>query len=159
MTADALTKPMIAPPLLHLLSSGMVEFKNEPDHPLLFRRLPPLHDYDEDTILKQDDELIKGALLVLAAKAARVSKPFLMMTVLASQVGGATSSSATETPMPSSSYIEYDVILFTSSRSSPSLPWKGCYADKLTVHASGLLHGHPLQRRHHRLLRQQEQHR
>ena len=37
MTADALTKPMISPCLLKLMSSGMVQFWNEKDHPVLSR--------------------------------------------------------------------------------------------------------------------------
>ena len=39
MTADALTKPMLAPPLMLLLSTGAVAYYNEPGHHLLFRRL------------------------------------------------------------------------------------------------------------------------
>ena len=34
MVADALTKPMVSKQLLHLLSTGCVEFRNENGHPL-----------------------------------------------------------------------------------------------------------------------------
>ena len=60
MVADALTKPMLAPQLLHLMSTGVVHYKNEEGHPILFRRLPQLLEYDEDTILESDDSLIKN---------------------------------------------------------------------------------------------------
>ncbi|CAE7218696.1 unnamed protein product [Symbiodinium sp. CCMP2592] len=110
MTADALTKPMISPPLLHLMSCGLVEFKNEDGHPLLLRRLPPIKDVNEDTILEKDDVLVKNFLVLLAASMYKVSKPFMLATVMATQV---TSTSASTTSTTSS----------TSPTSSSDMSW------------------------------------
>lgn len=108
MTADALTNPMISPPLMHLMSCGLVVFKNEFEHPLLLRRLPPIENVNEDTILEKDDTLLENFFLLMAASQARVAKPFLFATVLASSLSAtsATSTSttsATTTSTPSSS--------------------------------------------------------
>ena len=115
MVADALTKPMLAPQLLHLTTTGAVHYYNEENHPMLLRRLPPLHEYDEDTILKTDDELVNMFLAVVAASATRVSKPFLVAAIMASQstlVGASTSSSTTSTPSTTSSWLDYDFVIF-----------------------------------------------
>ena len=39
MTADSLTKSMVAEPMMRLLSSGTMSFKNEPGHPIVARSL------------------------------------------------------------------------------------------------------------------------
>ena len=115
MVADALTKPMLAPQLLHLMTTGVVHYYNEENHPMLLRRLPPLHEYDEDTILKTDDELVNMFLAVVTASATRVSKPFLVAAIMASQstlVGASTSSSTTSTSSTTSSWLDYDFVIF-----------------------------------------------
>ena len=109
MTADALTKPMISPPLMHLMSCGLVVFKNEFEHPLLLRRLPPIENVNEDTILEKDDTLLENFFLLLAASQARVAKPFLFATVLATSLS---TTSATSTPTTSAT---------TTSTSSSSM--------------------------------------
>ena len=61
MVADSLTKPMVSPQLLHLMSTGKVEFKNEPDHPVKSRVLPTIPLEDEADLLMTDEEVIKKA--------------------------------------------------------------------------------------------------
>ena len=85
MTADALTKPMVAPPLMLLLSTGTVAYHNEPGHHLLFRRLPVRHELDEDDILTTDDDIIKGMMTLAMASRTSVSKVFLFAAFLTSR--------------------------------------------------------------------------
>ncbi|CAE7229459.1 unnamed protein product [Symbiodinium sp. CCMP2592] len=47
MTADGLTKSMVAPPLMELLSTGTVNFYNQGDHKMQLRRLPQLQHVKE----------------------------------------------------------------------------------------------------------------
>ena len=64
MVADALTKPMLSKQLLHLLSTGCVEFRNESGHPLEARRLPPTTDFNEDDLETGDKKWI-GNLMTM----------------------------------------------------------------------------------------------
>ncbi|OLQ01786.1 hypothetical protein AK812_SmicGene15471 [Symbiodinium microadriaticum] len=48
MTADGLTKSMVAPPLMELLSSGTVNFYNQGNHRMTLRRLPRLQHVSEE---------------------------------------------------------------------------------------------------------------
>ena len=59
MTADSLTKPMIHHSMLYLLTTGMVQFDNEPGHPVTARVLPALENYDEHDIVKTDEQIIE----------------------------------------------------------------------------------------------------
>ena len=61
MVADALTKPMISPGLLQLLTTGRIEIFGTDGHPVLSRVLPSLQDYDEQMLMKGDDEIIQMA--------------------------------------------------------------------------------------------------
>ncbi len=55
MLADALTKPMLAVQLLKLMTSGHVDFKNQPNHPIEARRLPVIDNITEDDLEKGDE--------------------------------------------------------------------------------------------------------
>lgn len=59
--ADALTKPMISPGLLQLLTTRRIEIFGTDGHPVLSRVLPSLQDYDEQTLMKGDHEIIQMA--------------------------------------------------------------------------------------------------
>ena len=59
MVSDALTKPMLSPGLLMLLTSGKVEIFNMPNHNVLSRIMPSLQEYDENDLVKDDDAILK----------------------------------------------------------------------------------------------------
>ena len=96
-TAEALTKPIIAPTLLFLMSCGMVQFKNEEGHPLLFRRLAVLHDYDEDTILKMDENLIKNFVMFMPVASQKAPRAMLVTSLVMTQI---VASQATRLSLP-----------------------------------------------------------
>ena len=54
MLADALTKPMLAVQLLKLMTSGQVDFENQPNHPIEARRLPVIDNITEEDLEKGD---------------------------------------------------------------------------------------------------------
>ncbi|CAE7719225.1 unnamed protein product, partial [Symbiodinium necroappetens] len=85
-------------------------------HPILFRRLPQLLEYDEDTILESDDSLIKNFVILAAANAMKISKPLLVASVIASQTrlvgASSTTSTTSSTPSTTSSWWDYDFVLF-----------------------------------------------
>ncbi len=54
MVSDALTKPMLSPGLLMLLTSGKVEIFNMPNHNVLSRIMPSLQEYDENDLVKDE---------------------------------------------------------------------------------------------------------
>ena len=45
--------------MMHLLSTGLIKFANDIDHPVTARVLPALSDYDEHDILKKDEEIMQ----------------------------------------------------------------------------------------------------
>ena len=49
---------MMSRQLLHLLSTGLVIFRNEDGHPLEARRLPPVIDFTEDDLVEGDEKWI-----------------------------------------------------------------------------------------------------
>jgi hypothetical protein len=59
MTSDSLTKPMIHDSMLNLLTTGTVRFRNEPNHAVISRTLPAVHEYDEHDLMKDDDEILE----------------------------------------------------------------------------------------------------
>ena len=59
MTADALTKSMLAPPMMQLLSSGTVSFHNEEKHAITLRTLPLVDQVEERHFDLTDKELIR----------------------------------------------------------------------------------------------------
>ena len=61
MTADALTKPMQSPELLQLLTTGKVTIYGVDNQPVVSRILPSLQEYDEQTLMMNDDELLEHA--------------------------------------------------------------------------------------------------
>ena len=61
MTADALTKPMQSPELLQFLTTGMVTIYGVDNHPVVSRILPSLQDYDEQTLMLDDEKLLDYA--------------------------------------------------------------------------------------------------
>ena len=105
MLADGLTKVMNPPKLFQFLSTGYVEFGNVTKHPTLMRRLPVLHELQEEDLFKDDASLWKEAyegrpkvsmqktamLATLGLAAKPVTRTLLAMTALTSQVHAATS--------------------------------------------------------------------
>jgi hypothetical protein len=63
MLSDALTKAMVSPQLLRLLTCGKVDFHNVPDHPVKTRTLPTLPIEEESDLLLTDEEVMKVAEL------------------------------------------------------------------------------------------------
>ena len=61
MLADALTKPMLSPGLLHTLTTGVFDVFGMPEQPVLARVLPSLNEYDEQTLLEGDDKVLEVA--------------------------------------------------------------------------------------------------
>ena len=59
MTADALTKSMLAPPMMQLLSSGTISFFNEEKHHIVLRSLPFMKQVEEHHLDLSDKELIR----------------------------------------------------------------------------------------------------
>ena len=86
MVADALTKPMISPGLLMLLTTGKIEIFGKDGHPVLGRILPSLPDYDEQTLMKNDEEITQlAAEDPMNVKATHASILFGMIAVSSSK--------------------------------------------------------------------------
>ena len=104
MTADALTKSMLAPPMMQLLSSGTVSFFNEEKHHIVLRSLPFMKQVEEHHLDLSDKELIRevGTLATSLWCASRTSASrttcFFFWATLS-----ATSSTAAATARPTSS--------------------------------------------------------
>ncbi|CAJ1430110.1 unnamed protein product, partial [Effrenium voratum] len=64
MTADDLTKPMTSKCLNALLSTGMLEFWNQPEHPVESKILPLVKDLEESDLMQNDKTLITKASTV-----------------------------------------------------------------------------------------------
>ena len=58
MIADVLTKSMHAPQMLTLLTSGVLEIKNEETHHVQSKRLPPKFEIEEHDLFENDENLI-----------------------------------------------------------------------------------------------------
>ena len=58
MVADALTKPMISPQMMQLLTTGTVYIENEETHHVQMKRLPTKYEIEECDLEKTDHELI-----------------------------------------------------------------------------------------------------
>ena len=58
MAADALTKPMQSMQMLKLLTSGIVDIKNEETHHVQMKRLPPKFEIEERDLSTDDNQLI-----------------------------------------------------------------------------------------------------
>ena len=68
MLADALTKVMVAKQLLGLLTSGLVNFKNEDGHPTEGRRLPPQVDFNEGDLEEGDQKWLTNLVTIKEIK-------------------------------------------------------------------------------------------
>ena len=64
MLADALTKVMVAKQLLGLLTTGLVNFKNEDGHPIEGRRLPPQVDFNEGDLEEGDQKWLNNMVTI-----------------------------------------------------------------------------------------------
>ena len=93
MAADALTKPMISPQMMELLTTGTLLVQNEDTHHLQMKRLPPKYEIDERdldmdgaTLIKQYDQDTKNANNLwwtpMFASFKRGAIPFLALLVL-----------------------------------------------------------------------------
>jgi hypothetical protein len=93
MAADALTKPMISPQMMELLTTGTLLVQNEDTHHLQMKRLPPKYeiderdlDMDDATLIKQYDQDTKNANNLwwtpMFASFKRGAIPFLALLVL-----------------------------------------------------------------------------
>ena len=104
MTADALTKSMVAPPMMQLLSSGTISFFNEEKHSITLRTLPFVRQVEEHHLDLSDKELIREvstlATSLWCASRASASRTTCFFTLATLSV---TSSSATSTTSTSSS--------------------------------------------------------
>ena len=121
MTADALTKSMVAPPMMQLLSSGTVSFFNEEKHAVTLRTLPFMAQVEEHHLDLTDKELIRevGTLTTALWCASRSSSSratcffFLATSAATASTAAATTSTtststSTTTSAPSSVASEAD---------------------------------------------------
>ncbi|OLP96718.1 Acyl-CoA-binding domain-containing protein 6 [Symbiodinium microadriaticum] len=74
MTADALTKAMISPALMTLLSSGQVEFFNAGEHRMTLRSLPRLANVTEQHFDMHDRDLIREVSTLAASSCLATTK-------------------------------------------------------------------------------------
>ena len=106
MTADALTKTMIAEPMMKLLTTGTVEFRNQEKHHVTLRALPVMDHIEERHFDMDDRELIKELskpAIDITACVTFVKPRFLCMALLAT-----TSSATPTTATPSTTTSEGD---------------------------------------------------
>ena len=105
MTADALTKSMVAPPMMTLLSTGTVEFYNQGDHKLTLRSLPKMPAVDERHFDMTDKELIKEvSTLAVPTMLATMSTRSMWLTVMfATMATSASASTTSSTTAPTTS--------------------------------------------------------
>ena len=103
MLADALTKAMVAPQLMCLLSSGEVHFVNEAEHRVTLRRVPKVMVVTEELLIKSDKELIRDLRVSTSATAAclLMSRSWCFWMLTAAAVS--TTSATTTSPSPSTS--------------------------------------------------------
>ena len=102
MTADGLTKSMVAPPLMELLSTGMVNFHNQGDHRMTLRRLPRLQQVEERHLDMTDKEIIKqvstlGTAFACTSSSSRPTACILAATITLASASTTTSTAASTT--------------------------------------------------------------
>ncbi|CAE7420861.1 RE2 [Symbiodinium natans] len=113
MTADGLTKSMIAPPLMKLLSTGTVQFANAGKHHMVLRTLPSMDEVSDDLFDMTDAE-IRSARFVASSMFCGVtwkrSTCYLAMfaTIAAPTSATSTSSTTTSTSATTASLWEED---------------------------------------------------
>ena len=96
MTADALTKAMIAVPMMKLLTTGTVEFHNQEKHQNTIRALPVMDYIDERYYDLTDKELIKEIIKpasTIAACTVFFKPRFMCMALLVPSAAASTASS------------------------------------------------------------------
>ena len=108
MTADALTKSMLAPPMMKMLSSGTVDFYNEGDHKLTLRSLPKLPIVDEQHFDLSDKELIKEVATLAAASCLHTERTRFIWTTLVFAAMTTTASATTTTSTSTSTATTLD---------------------------------------------------
>ena len=99
MTADGLTKSMVAPPLMELLSAGTVNFYNQGDHKMTLRRLPRVQQVSEHHLDLDDKELIQqvSTLGTAFACATPATRPMSCMLASMAMITSAAASSTIPT--------------------------------------------------------------
>ena len=97
MTADGLTKSMVAPPLMELLSTGTVNFYNQGDYKMQLRRLPRLQHVSEGHLDLTDKELIQQVTTLATAFACSTTSTRPMACIMASMMTTAAASSTRPT--------------------------------------------------------------
>ena len=133
MLADALTKPMLAVQLLKLMTSGQVDFKNQPNHPIEARRLPVIDNMEEKEEVKKAQHFVEpGSAHSFSMSGRRLSPWISFMVMFSSMSMGRTENEMCEAPKTdktvgatSTSWIilvlmtlcDYVVVSCTSSRS------------------------------------------
>ena len=120
MTADALTKSMVSPPLMRLLSCGDVEFYNQGDHKMTMRSLPRLASIDEKHFDLTDKQLIREVSTLAASSLWATSRNRFIWTALMTVALLPTSSASTFGPTSTSSSTSTSSTAATSSPSSTS---------------------------------------
>ena len=122
MTADALTKSMISPPLMKLLSCGEVEFFNEGNHKMTLRALPRLASVEEKHFDMSDKQLLREvATLAASSYVATCRKRFIWTALLfASMMPAASASSFGPTHTTASSFTTSSSTVPTTSSVSAS---------------------------------------
>ena len=119
MTADGLTKSMIAPPLMTLLSTGTVRFQNHGDHRMILRRLPQIKDVTEEQLNLTDKELIRNLAAASTAFACATCTSRPMSCFFTAMLGGTmASTTATSSSSPTSSQTSTSSTTTSTSTSS-----------------------------------------
>ena len=112
MTADELTKSMVAEPMMRLLSSGTMAFKNEEKHHIVMRSLPKMPKIEERHFDMSDRDLIKDIVKsFLTMGTCTTTQRFVCMALLVNVVG-ATSTTSTTTSGEDSGW--YFIIFVTA---------------------------------------------
>ena len=99
MTADALTKSMLAPPMMELLSAGTTTFRNEENHPIIMRSLPVIANIEEKYFDLSDKKLIKEIVKNFAtvATCSSSSRRFMCMALLVTSASASSTTTTTTT--------------------------------------------------------------
>ena len=105
MVADALTKSMVAPQIMHLLSTGEVQFHNQAEHKMTLRRVPKVLVVTEEHLNRSDKELIRDLRVSTSTTAAclLVSRSWCFWMVAAAAITTSTATTSSPTTATTSS--------------------------------------------------------
>ena len=105
MVADALTKSMVAPQIMHLLSTGEVQFHNQAEHKMTLRRVPKVLTVTEEHLNRSDKELIRDLRVSTSATAAclLVSRSWCFWMVAAAAITTTTATTSSPSTATTSS--------------------------------------------------------